>query len=124
MKAHPQQTRDRAIEGLLLGKDVKAAAKYAGMARRTLHRWITEDHDFRLQLDRARQQMFDLHIAQLAELTGTAIRRLREILEDNDASRSDWLRAAEMVMREARNSEAAEIREMIRQLQEAVNRRS
>ena len=63
------------------------------------------------------------HIAAIAEVTGSAIRRIKQILDNDESSPRDWLRAAALVFNEGRNSEAVEIREMIRQLQDAVEQR-
>lgn len=123
MRAHPERIRDKAIEGLLLGKTISDAADFAKMGRRTLHRWVSEDADFRRRLDEARRAVFEVHIAAIAEVTGSAIRRIKQILDNDESSPRDWLRAAALVFNEGRNSEAVEIREMIRQLQDAVEQR-
>lgn len=122
MRAHTERTRDRAIEGLLLGFDLATAAKYANMGRRTLTRWLAQDDTFRAQLDRGRQKLFDLHIVQLAEVTGSAIRRVRQILDNDNASPRDWLRAAELVLVQARATEEVSIRQELRELREEVMR--
>ncbi len=43
----------RAIAALLKEKDVSAAAKAAKVGERTLHRWLTDDADFRRELKAA-----------------------------------------------------------------------
>jgi len=121
--AHPQQIRDRAIEGLLLGQNVQSAAKYARVGRRTLLRWLNEDEAFREQLERGRQILFERHIAALAELTGTGVQRLRQILENDSGPPRDWMKACEIVMNQCRASEAAEIRRRMDQIEELLRER-
>ena len=120
--AHPQQKRDRAVEGLLLGKTIEEAARYAGIGRRTLHRWLEENDDFRKQLDYSRQKLFDLHVAQLAEMTGTAIQKLRAILEREDVPVGVLLRAIEVTIKQARDTEEHAIREVLAELRDAIQR--
>lgn len=122
MMAHPEQTRNRAIEGLLSGMNITEAAEYARIGRRTLHRWVAEDADFRRRLDEARQRIFDVHVAQLAQVTASAIRRLKQILDNDEASPRDWLRAAELVLVHARQTEEVSIRQEIRQLRDEITR--
>jgi len=122
MRAHPQQTRDRAIEALLLGQTIEEAAEYARIGRRTLHRWLAEDDTFRKQLDDSRQKLFDLHVAALAQMTGTAIRKLRAILEREDVPVGVLLRAIEVTIKQARDTEEHAIREVLAELRDAIQR--
>lgn len=121
--AHPQQIRDRAIEGLLLGQNVQSAAKYARVGRRTLLRWLNEDEAFRTQLDDARQRLFERHIAALADLTGYGIQRLRQILQNDEGPPRDWLKATELVMNQNRASEGAEIRKRMDEIERLLQER-
>ena len=121
--AHPQQIRDRAIEGLLLGQNVQSAAKYARVGRRTLLRWLNEDEAFREQLERGRQILFERHIAALADLTGYGIQRLRQILQNDEGPPRDWLKATELVMNQNRASEGAEIRKRMDEIERLLQER-
>ena len=48
--AKANATRDRAIVALLTDRSLMAAAKRAGIAERTLRRWIANDEEFRAAL--------------------------------------------------------------------------
>ena len=116
MKAHSERVRDMAVEGLILGYGVQGAAKYAGMAARTLYRWM-RDSDFRARLEVVRQRIFETHVSQMAELTGKGIERLRQILDDDSAGATQWIRACDLIFREGRASEAAEIRKRMDEME-------
>jgi len=114
--ARRKSQRDKAIVALLMGKSVQESANYAGIGKRTLDRWLSEE-DFRLQLEKSQQAVFERHVAALAELTGMGIKRLSQILRDDDARPGDWMRACEIVMRETRQSESARVRAALQELQ-------
>lgn len=120
--AHPQRTRDKAIEGLLLGQTIGEVVESARVSRRTLIRWINEDEAFRTQLDNARQRLFERHIAAMAELTGEGIRRLRQILKDDNAGAMKWIRACDLIFREARASEVAAMRQRLDEVESKLER--
>lgn len=119
MKAHSQRVRDLFIEGRLLGMNIQEAAAHAGIASRTAYGWMKQE-DFRKRLDQARQVVFEGNLASLSTLTADVIKRLRQIVDDDKASRAHWIRCAEIVLREGRASEAQAIRERMDQIEELL----
>jgi len=122
MMAHTNRKRDAVVEGVLAGLDIREAARKAGVAPRTAYTW-TRQESFRQRLEEGRQIMFEHNTAQLADLAGGVIKRLRQIIDDDAASRAHWLRAAEIVLKEGKASEAAAIRERMAQIEELLMER-
>jgi len=114
--------RDKAIVGLLAGKTVEQAAKHAGIGKRTLDRWLKEP-DFRRRLQESQDAVFERYIAQLSELTGLGLGRLREILHDDGASTRDWIAVTALILKERRNHEAVEIRERLQEIERILTTR-
>lgn len=52
-------TQLAAIEALLTGATVTHAAREAGVARTTVHRWLRDDWDFQAALNRERRELCD-----------------------------------------------------------------
>ena len=121
MKAHSERKRDLFIEGRLLGMDIQQASEHAGISSRCGYAWMKKD-DFRKRLDQARQVVFEGNLASLSTLTADVIKRLREIVDDDAASRAHWIRCAEIVLREGRASEAAAIRERMDEIEAKLER--
>lgn len=121
MRAHSERVRDMAVEGLILGYGVQGAAEYARMAPRTLYAWMRRP-DFRERLDSVRQRIFETHVSQMAELTGKGIDRLRQILNDDSAGATQWIRACDLIFREARASEVAAIRQRMDEIEARLER--
>jgi len=116
MRAHSERVRDMAVEGLILGYGVQGAAEYARMAPRTLYAWMRRP-DFRERLDSVRQRIFETHVSQMAELTGKGIDRLRQILDDDSASPTQWIRACDLIFREGRASEVAAMKKLMESIE-------
>ncbi len=74
-KAEPM--RERALLALLTDRSLTAAASRAGIAERTLRRWLAEDEDFRAALAEARKATFNAGIERVQALTGRAVRPSR-----------------------------------------------
>lgn len=49
----------RAVEALLHGQTITAAAKSAGISRETLHRWQREDFEFQAAYNRGRRELME-----------------------------------------------------------------
>src|SRR6516164_10657009 len=63
-----QVSQEKAIAALLAGATVTAAAAKAGVARQTVHRWLSDDPAFIAEYNLARREM--------AEAVGQALRLL------------------------------------------------
>ncbi|MBM4425001.1 MAG: hypothetical protein FJ030_16740 [Chloroflexi bacterium] len=87
----------RAIASLLKETDVSSAAKAAGIGERTLHRWL-RDADFQRELKAAEGRAIDTAVRRLADLTGTAVEKLRDAMTAKDAPLSAQVRAADIVL--------------------------
>src|SRR5262245_2091881 len=61
-----------ALDALLAGQTVTAAAAAAGVDRSTLHRWLRSDHAFVAALNAARRQMHDAMQVKLFTLAEKA----------------------------------------------------
>ena len=70
----------KAIAALLSERDVKSAAEAAGVALRTMFRWM-DDPDFQAELKAAESAAISSAIRRLAHLSGTAVNTLQEIME-------------------------------------------
>lgn len=112
MKAHGQRKRDLFIEGQLLGMDIQTAAKHAGISSRCAYSWMRQEA-FRRRLDESRQMVFEGNVASLATLTHDVIQRLRQIVGDDKASATQWIRVAELVLREGRASETVTLQQRV-----------
>lgn len=112
MKSHSQRKRDLFIEGRLLGMDIQQASKHAGISSRCGYAWMKQA-DFRKRLDEARQVVFEGNLASLATLTHDVIQRLRQIVGDDKASATQWIRVAELVLREGRASETVTLQQRV-----------
>jgi hypothetical protein len=88
-----------AIEALSGGATVTAAADVAGVARRTLHRWLAEDAEFLAALNREKHERLGQLRGQLRGLAADAITTLASLLDPNrDLPDGIRLRAAIAVL--------------------------
>ena len=70
-----------AIEALVAGSTVSAAAEQAGVSRATLHRWLASDHVFLAAFnDRKAEVMAEVR-GQLRSLAGEAVAVYRSVLD-------------------------------------------
>ena len=86
-----------AIEGILMGHTQSAAAEYAGVSRKTLYTWRHNDADFREELQRRQEMLWETSIDRLRSMIPRAVAALKSDLETN--SRSTRTRAAGAVLR-------------------------
>lgn len=99
----------QAIASLLSERDVRGAAKAAGIAERTLHRWLS-DAGFRAALVDQEGEIIDQATRRLLDLTEHAIDTLDDILQTGNENQR--LRASQAVLdhllklRELRNVES------------------
>ena len=87
----------KAIAALLTERDAKSAAAAAGVAYRTICRWL-EDDAFKTELRAASRQTIDTALLRLSDLTGEAVEVLREIMTDKDASAGTRVQAANIAL--------------------------
>ena len=105
------QPQLKAIVALLETRTVEEAAKRAGVAVRTLYRWLAEDEEFNARLRYTEDYLIGATVRRLLRLNEKAVRVIEDILDDEEISPSVRLRAAaidfEMTLkiRELRNVE-------------------
>lgn len=87
----------RAIAAMLEGKNIKEAAKAAGVARRTLHAWM-QDGAFVAELRKQESDLLDNAVRRLLRLQGKAMDALEGILDSDDVSAATRLRAVSLVL--------------------------
>jgi len=74
-----------AIESLISGKSMTAAAEAAGVNRATLWRWLHKDPDFQATLNSYKKDAVEQVQAQLAGLSTLAISAVKKALQAGDA---------------------------------------
>ena len=79
----PQQ--QRALEALLAGQTVTAAANTAGVDRSTVHRWQKDDLVFRAAFNRGRRELLASVRTRLLALTERAVACVERELDGGDA---------------------------------------
>jgi len=104
----------RAIAALLTERDVKAAAKAAKIAERTLYRWVTESATFQTELQAAERAAIDAAIRRLADLTGQAVDTLQEVMSNKEATPGARVQAANIAL--SRLLDLKELAELERRL--------
>ena len=76
--------RDRAVLALLSERSLSAAARKAGVAERTLRRWLADDDAFRRDLAQARRTVFEAGIGRAQVLSCKALDALEELLAQGE----------------------------------------
>lgn len=89
--------QEAAIIGLLTKSSIESAAKHAGISGATLWRWLQEP-EFQAEYRKARRHALGQATAQLQQASGSAVKALREIIEDTDAPSSSRVMAARTVL--------------------------
>ena len=74
----------RAVEALLAGKTITAAASAGGVDRGTVHRWLKDDFAFQAELNRARREMRGAAFGNLERLAVKAGDCLEKALDQGD----------------------------------------
>lgn len=115
----------KAIAALLTAPTIAAAAKAAGVAERTLHRWLSDNEHFRAALDAAEGQVIGGVTRRLIGYADHALTVMVQIMADRSHSPAVRLRAAQGIidsmlrLRELRNLE-----ERLAKLEEAYAQQS
>ena len=81
--------RERAINALLVGKNVTQSAAAAGISRQTLSKWLHEDDALVAELNLRRQELWQAYRQRLLHLTDNALAALSQLLT---TSRSERIR--------------------------------
>lgn len=80
--------QERALDHLLAGETVTAAAKVAGVGRSTLHRWQAEDLAFQAAYNRRRRELQNAARARLLRLADQAMETVEGAVAGGDARTS------------------------------------
>jgi hypothetical protein len=92
-------SQQRAIAALLAGAGVTAAAAKAGVARQTVHRWLSDDPIFITSYNLARREMADAVNQSLRLLAAQSVKVLRRALTSSKTPAAVKVRAAVEVLR-------------------------
>lgn len=115
--------RDRAVLAILSERSLRAAARKAGVAERTLRRWLADDDAFKRELAEARRTVFDAAIGRAQVLSSKALDTLEELLGQREQS-SVRLSAAKALLELAINRhDAAWMLDRLDQLEAALDSR-
>ena len=76
--------RERAVLAMLSERTLGAAAKTAGVAERTLRRWLTDDDAFKASLAEARRTAFEAGLSRVQAITAKAIDTLEDLLRKGE----------------------------------------
>jgi hypothetical protein len=98
LPALPAQ-QEQALAALLTGATVTAAARRAGVARQTLHRWLNDDPTIISEYNRARREMADAVDQQLRLLSAQAVKVLKRTLTSSRTPEPLKVRAAVAVLK-------------------------
>lgn len=74
-----------AIEALVSGKNMTAAAQAAGVSRATLWRWMNKDAEFQAALNSYKREVLEQVETQAVGLAKLAIEAIEKALRDGDA---------------------------------------
>lgn len=88
----------RAIPALLSAPTVEDAAALAGVSRESLYRWLRSDPRFRDELHAAEAAALAETSRRLVGLAGRALATIAGVMDDESASATVRLRAAESVL--------------------------
>lgn len=91
------QKREVAIASLLNASSLREAAKKAGIAEATLHRYLKDD-TFKAQYQEAKKEVVQQAICQLQQSAGKAVRVLIAIAEDEESPSSARVSAAKTIL--------------------------
>lgn len=112
----------KAIHAMLTCKTTEEAAEAAGVGRRTLTRWLSEDEVFNAALDAAGDQAIREAVSNLAGDAASAARTLAAIHKDETISAAVRVRAARAVLTEVlKLREQRELAERVARLEELLN---
>ena len=91
------RNKEKAIAALLLKPSIPAAAKDVGVGERTLWRWL-KDKNFKKAYKEARREVVRQAIAQVQAGLSKAVKTLKNIIDDENASPSARVSAAKTMI--------------------------
>jgi hypothetical protein len=91
------QKQELAISALLQAESIREAAKEAGIAEATLHRWL-KDTSFQETYRAAKREVVNHAICRLQRSAGKAVKVLIEIAEDKESPSSARVSAAKTIL--------------------------
>jgi hypothetical protein len=91
--------QEQALAALLTGATVTAAARRAGVARQTVHRWLSDDPAFIAEYNRARREMAEAVDQALRLLSAQAVKVLKRTLTSSRTPEALKVRAAVAVLK-------------------------
>ena len=112
MKGHGSKfgrKQEEAVAALLSQRNVEEAARVAGIATKTLLRWLKEP-EFDAAYRTARRAAFSQSIARLQQASSAAVSTLFKVMVDTNAPAASRVRAADCVLDHA--SKAIEIEDI------------
>ncbi|MHC4619879.1 MAG: hypothetical protein ACYTEQ_19205 [Planctomycetota bacterium] len=112
----------RAIRCLLTSRTIEEAATCAQVATRTIHRWLSNDDQFKAELARAEAVLVGSAVRRLAQLAELSLTTIEAVLVSDSASHQAALRASDMVLSHlARLRDIAELEERIERLEALID---
>jgi transposase len=89
--------QEQTIAALLACPSIQAAASQAGVAEKTVYRWLKEPA-FATAYREARTAILEHAIVQVQQHTSTAVLTLRDVMQDTEGSSSARVSAARTVL--------------------------
>ena len=80
--------QDRALDHLLAGETITAAAKAVSADPSTLHRWLREDPLFQATYNQRRRELQEAHQTRLASIAAKALQTIERAIENGDVGTS------------------------------------
>jgi transposase-like protein len=112
--------QEAAVLAMLTSRSVEDAARVAGVAPRTLYRWLKEK-DFDVAYREARRMAFSQAISRLQQMSGAAVSVLGKVLVDPNTPASTKVRAVDSVLNHAAKAmELEDIEARVSALEEAT----
>jgi hypothetical protein len=91
-----EQRQAKALEALVNSVSLDEASGKSGVPRRTLNRWLAEDHEFIKQFRDLRRQVVEASVAKLQDASSEAVDTLRKNL--TKGTPNTQVRAAEIIL--------------------------
>jgi hypothetical protein len=76
--------QERALDHLLAGETITAAAKAVNADPSTLHRWLREDPQFQATYNQRRRQLQEAHQTRLSAIVAKALQTVEQAVENGD----------------------------------------
>ena len=111
-----------ALDALLTGGTIKAAAEVARTTEQTLHRWMAED-EFASELREAQTRALFRAVGLLKQRAVDAVQRLTLEMDADDPSTARIQAADKLLNHALRLGDAVEMRARVMQLEEALKLR-